>query len=86
MADSIDELRTLLFETIRAVKDPANPLGLDRAKAVGDLAQVIINTAKVEVDFLRANPAASGTGFISDKTVPPGQPRLVKGQADSGSR
>lgn len=46
---TIEDLRAALFETLQAVK--GGQLEIDRAKAVGDLAQTIINTAKVEADY-----------------------------------
>lgn len=63
---SITDLRTHLFDTLAALKDKAAPMEIERAKAVADVAQVIINTAKVEVEFLRATGRKQGTGFISD--------------------
>ncbi len=45
------ELRDLLFDTIRGVKD--GKLSVDKAKAVSDAAQTIINLAKAEIDMLK---------------------------------
>jgi hypothetical protein len=76
--NKIVDLRNHLFEVIEALKDAEKPMDLERAKAVADVAQVIINSAKVEVDFLRKANGELGTGFISEKpNLPP--PRLVKG-------
>lgn len=52
--NSIKDLRDHLFETIEALKDPDAPMDLARAAAISDVAQVIINSAKVEVDLLKA--------------------------------
>lgn len=62
MKNKIDDLRDHLFETIEALKDKDNPMDLDRAKAIADVGQVIINSAKVEVDLLKTvggNPDSS---------------------------
>jgi hypothetical protein len=62
-----------------------------RAKAIAEVAGVIVESAKVENDFLRITGAkGTGTGFIPEKTalaaVPePGKPRLVNGRVQSGS-
>jgi hypothetical protein len=40
---------------------------IDRAKAVADVAQVIVNSAKVEVDFLRATDRSQGSGFLVEE-------------------
>lgn len=82
----IDDLRAKLFDTLDRLNDTDNPMEVDRAKAVAEVAQVIINSAKVEVEFMRQRGSErTATGFIPDVEAPPGQPRLVKGRAQSGS-
>lgn len=61
--NDITELRTHLFDTLRHPKDKDKPLEIERARAISDVAQTIINTVKVEVDFVRAT-GAKGSGFI----------------------
>ena len=51
MNNDITGLRNVLFETLRGVKDGTIPL--DRAKIINETAQVITNTAKAEVDFMK---------------------------------
>lgn len=54
MSDKTNEdLREHLFATLAALRDEEKPMDIERAKAIVDVAQVIINSAKVEVDFLR---------------------------------
>jgi hypothetical protein len=65
MKNKIEDLRDHLFETIEALKDSEKPMDIERAKAIADVSQVIVNSAKVEVDFIRATDAAQDTGFIS---------------------
>lgn len=48
---TIEDLRSVLFETIDAVKN--NHMDLDKARTINDLGKTLIDTAKVEVDFLR---------------------------------
>ena len=48
---NITELRAQLFATLRGVKDGS--LDLDKARAINDVAKTIVDTAKVEVDYLR---------------------------------
>ena len=50
----LSDLRNHLFETIEALKDEEKPMDLDRARAIGDVAQVIINSAKTEVELVKA--------------------------------
>jgi hypothetical protein len=61
----INDLRDHLFETIEALKDPDNPMDIERAKAICGAAQTIINSAKVEVDMVKAiGGSAPGSGFL----------------------
>jgi hypothetical protein len=62
---TIDALRTQLFATLEALNDKDKPMDIDRAKAVAEVAQVIINSAKVEVEHLKVT-GGKGTGFIAD--------------------
>lgn len=63
MRNKIEDLRNHLFATIESILDDEKPMDLDRAKAVADVAQVIINSAKVEVDFI-SKVGGKGTDFI----------------------
>lgn len=65
MANDITELRDTLFDTLRQLKDPKNPMPIERAKTIGDIAQVVINTAKVEIQHMQLTKGR-GTGFIRD--------------------
>jgi hypothetical protein len=58
---TIEDLRAVLFETIASVRDGSMPL--DRARTVSDLAQVMVNSAKVEVEFVKAT-SSDGSGFM----------------------
>lgn len=73
----MDDLRNHLFETLEALKDKDSPMDLDRAKAVADVARVLVDTAKVEVDFLRVTGAAKSTEFLpAEVDTPPKAPAL----------
>jgi hypothetical protein len=78
----MDDLRDLLFESIRQVKDGKMPL--DRAKAVGDLTQVMVNTAKVEVEFIKATKGKGrASGFLGEQA--PHEPKpLAPGELPPG--
>lgn len=66
--DDINSLRSILFATMRGVKD--GTIDIEKAKTVSDLGQVIINSAKVEVDAMRAN-GIEGSGFIPNALPAP---------------
>ncbi len=67
MSDTIKDLREELFKTLRGLTDKSDPMDIERAKAVADIGQTIINTAKVEIDFVRLS-GGTGTGFIEEMT------------------
>lgn len=62
--NKIDDLRNHLFETLEALRDETAPMDLDRARAVADVARVIVESAKVEVAFLEATGALKSTDFL----------------------
>lgn len=65
--NDITELRAHLFDTLKELKNKDNPMDIERAKAVSDIAQTIINSAKVEVDHMKI-AGGSGSGFIGQAT------------------
>lgn len=77
MSDDITELRSTLFSTLRDLKE--GKLDVDRAKAINETAQTIINTAKVEIDHIRI--AGGRSEFIPEPTLQnlrPGQTIATK--------
>lgn len=73
MKNKINDLRNHLFEAIENLKD-ADPATIDqeinRAKAITEVAQVIVNSAKVEVEYLRTTgKQSSETDFLSETGV-----------------
>lgn len=64
--NTIQGLRDTLFETIEQVK--SGKMEVEKAKTITNLASAIINSAKVETDYLKSINATSGTGFMDAKT------------------
>lgn len=62
--NNITELRAILFDTVRGLKD--GTVKREDAKAIQEVAQVIINSAKVEVDHQR-HTGLRTTSFLSEK-------------------
>lgn len=69
--NKIGDLRDHLFETLEALRDETKPMDLDRARAVADVARVVIESAKVEVDMLKVTGGVSATGFIPEEVEAP---------------
>lgn len=64
----IDTLRTHLFATLEGLKDGS--ISLEKAKAINETAQVLVNVAKVETDYVRATRRASASGFFAPTNHP----------------
>lgn len=62
--NKMHDLRNHLFETLEALKDEEKPMDLNRARAISEVAQVIINSAKTEVDLLKAVGGLPGSEFF----------------------
>lgn len=85
MQNKIEHLRNHLFATLEALRDKENPMDIERAKAISNVANSIIETAKVEVKYLDL-VGGKGTGFMADAPALPAQaqaPRLVNGRGSS---
>jgi len=70
--NDINTLRQHLFDALQGVKDGS--MSVEQAKAVSEVSQTIINSAKLEVDFCRVTGTDVGTNFIKaeEKPLPPG--------------
>ena len=49
----IDQVRQALLDTLSDLRDRENPMDVERAKAVAQVASVLVDTAKVENDYLK---------------------------------
>lgn len=79
---NIQQLRDRLFQTIEQLMDKDNPMDIERAQAVADVGQVIVNSAKVEVDYLtKADQLAKPTGFL-DRCADTERPPAISGQSE----
>lgn len=61
--ETINDLRDHLFAALRGLTSSVAPMDVDRARAVSDVAQTIINSAKVEIEHMRI-AGGQGSGFI----------------------
>lgn len=74
----INDLRNHLMETLSALRDRTNPMEPDRARAVAQVASVLVDTAKVEVDYLKAT-GADRSDFLEPSVTHPA-PRLANNE------
>ncbi|MFD4837698.1 hypothetical protein ACFWP0_09325 [Achromobacter sp. NPDC058515] len=72
MSKTINDLRDAMFETMTALKE--GKITIEQAKAVSEIGQVIINSAKVEVDYIRANNGGESSFIdaVGNDNLPPG--------------
>lgn len=64
-APHINQLREHLLATLADLRDHQNPMEPDRARAVAQVASVLVDTAKVEVDYLKAT-GQDRAGFLEE--------------------
>jgi hypothetical protein len=62
--NKINDLRNHLFEVIEMLKDDeANSMTIEKAETIAQVAQVIINTGKLETDYIRATDGVRRTNY-----------------------
>lgn len=72
MKNKMTDLRDHLFATLEALQDESKPMDIDRAKAIAEVGKVLVDSAKVEVMYLKVmDGEGHSTGFIeSEKALP----------------
>lgn len=74
MSKNISDLRDAMFDAMEGLKK--GTMTIEQAKAMSEIGQVIINSAKVEVDYIRANNGIGEAPFLKEKQkqedLPPG--------------
>ena len=69
MSTHISELRTELLATLRDLRCKERPMDPDRARAVAQVAAVMVDTARVEVDYIKAT-GQDTSNFIDGLKAP----------------
>lgn len=65
MSHTIEDLRTRLFAALDGLADKKEPMEIERAKAIADVARVIVDSAKAEIQLVHATGAKhASTDFI----------------------
>lgn len=77
MSKSIGDLRETLFATLEAVKNGS--MDLDKARQINEVAKTIVDTAKVEVEYLRATGGGESS-FIDTATGADNLPQGITGR------
>lgn len=58
----IDTLREKLFATLDGLRD--NSVSVEKARAINETAQVLVNCAKIEIDYLRLPGVKAQSRFL----------------------
>lgn len=69
MSTHISQLRTELLATLQDLRNPRNPMEPDRARAVAQVASVMVDTARVEIEYLKVTKQDTSS-FIDSLKAP----------------
>lgn len=76
---TLADLREHMFATIEALTDTENPMDIERARAISDVGKRVIDSAKVEIDFLKVTGITHGSGFFGEE-----EPKKLDGSKKTG--
>lgn len=82
MSKTVEDLRDFMFFALEGLK--SGELDVDRAKAMSEIAQTVINSAKVEVEAMRV-AGATDSGFMLPGLIPDA-PKVVVTQTGAGQK
>lgn len=69
-APHMTQMRQHLLDTLADLRNREKPMEPDRARAVAQVASVLVDSAKVEVDYLRAT-GQERSGFLEEPAATP---------------
>ncbi len=69
MSKDLTAVRNALFETLEGLRNKEQPMDLDRARAINEVAGTLIESAKVEVAYMKIS-GTQGSGFIPETSEP----------------
>lgn len=76
--NKLTDLRNHLFETIEGLMDAEKPMDVKRATAVANVAQAIISSAKLEVQYLKMRgQEQEGSTFLEAAPAPRELPQVT---------
>ena len=73
----ITQLRQQLMDTLADLRNREQPMDVDRARAVAQVAGVLVDSAKVEVDYIKATGADRSDFLEGQVTAPAGVPQIA---------
>lgn len=76
MKNGIEDLRNHLFAALEGLADKEQPMEIDRAKAISEVAGKLIDSAKCEVELLKVTGGMTDSQFFAKKSLPPASKQL----------
>lgn len=76
----INQVRQALLETLADLRNRETPMDIERAKAVAQVAGVLVDTAKVENEYLKIT-GNENSNFLAQPDEYSGLPRIDKPSA-----
>ncbi|WP_136420306.1 hypothetical protein [Herbaspirillum sp. ST 5-3] len=70
MSKTIEDLRAVLFDALEGVK--SGTLSVEKAKCISELSQVMVNSARVEVENAKVTGKKSGAFLEPKQELPNG--------------
>jgi len=71
----IDQVRQSLLDTLADLRNREQPMDIERAKAVAQVASVLVDTAKVENEYLKIT-GQDNSKFLEQPPTDDGIPRI----------
>lgn len=68
---NINQLRVTLLATLDDLRDRKNPMEPDRARAISGVAAVLVDSARVEVEFMRVTGGDTSTFLTTPSQIVP---------------
>jgi len=72
----IDQVRQSLLDTLKDLRCKDQPMDIERAKAVAQVASVLVDTAKVENDYLKIT-GQDRSNFLETQIEKDGMPQIT---------
>lgn len=66
----IDAVRAELLATLKDLRNREQPIDIDRARAVAQVASVLVDSARVEVDYIKATGQNAAPFLEAPPSVP----------------
>lgn len=75
----IDDVRMHLLATLSALRDTDHPMEPTRARAIAEVAGVLIDTARIEIEFAKATGEQLDSTFLRPPEIAMAAPKWLGG-------